>query len=85
MMLTLLDRVAEKNGLSDKIKIEPKNKADQIIKKIYNQDWNMDNFGPLKIPVGKCFVIGDNRHNSENSRHIGLINESDIVGTVIKE
>lgn len=85
MMLTLLDRVAEKNGLSDKIKIEPKNKADQIIKKIYNQDWNMDNFGPLKIPVGKCFVIGDNRHNSEDSRHIGLINESDIVGTVIKE
>jgi type IV secretory pathway protease TraF len=30
-------------------------------------------------------VIGDNRHNSEDSRHIGLINESDIVGTVIKE
>lgn len=85
MMLTLLDRVAEKNGLSDNIKIEPKNQADQIIKKIYNQDWNMDNFGPLKIPAGKCFVIGDNRHNSEDSRYIGLINESDIVGTVIKK
>jgi|SRR5690606_15864423 len=85
MMVTLLDKVAEKNGLSDQIKIEPKNQANQIIKSIYNQDWNMDNFGPLKIPEGKCFVIGDNRHNSEDSRYIGLINESDIIGTVIKK
>ena len=85
MMLTLLDKIAEKNGLSDQIKIEPKNQADQTIKKIYNQHWNMDNFGPLKIPEGKCFVIGDNRHNSEDSRYIGLINESNIVGTVIKK
>ncbi len=85
MMLTLLDKVAKKNELSDKIKIEPKNQANQIIKKVYNQSWNVDNFGPLKIPEGKCFVIGDNRHNSEDSRFIGLINESDIVGTVIKK
>ncbi len=85
MMLTLLDKVAEQNVLSDQIKIEPKNQADKTIKEIYNQNWNMDNFGPVKIPDGKCFVIGDNRHNSEDSRYIGLINESDIVGTVIKK
>ncbi len=84
MMLTLLDQVAEQNVLSDQIKIEPKNQADKTIKGLFNQNWNMDNFGPLKIPEGKCFVIGDNRHNSEDSRYIGLINESDIVGTVIK-
>jgi len=83
MMSILLDKVAEKNGLSDQIKIEPKNQADQKIRAVYNQDWNRDNFGPLIIPEGKCFVIGDNRHNSEDSRYIGLINESDIIGTVI--
>ncbi|GAA4239019.1 hypothetical protein GCM10022291_31710 [Postechiella marina] len=85
MMLTLLDKVAEENGLSDDIKMEQKFFADQAVKEKYNKNWNMDNFGPLKIPKDKCFVIGDNRHNSIDSRYIGLINESDIVGTVIKK
>jgi len=81
----LIDKIAEQNGLSAKIKIEPKDKTDKFIAEIYNENWNVDNFGPLKIREGKCFVIGDNRHNSEDSRYIGLINESDIVGTVIKK
>lgn len=85
MMLTLLDKVAEENGLADGIKMEQKNFADKTVKEKYNKNWNMDHFGPLKIPKGKCFVIGDNRHNSIDSRYIGLINESDIVGTVIKK
>lgn len=85
MMFPLLDKVAKQLGVSNQIKIEAKNKADQSIKKVYKQNWNIYNFGPLKIPDGKCFVIGDNRHNSEDSRYIGLINESDIVGTVIKK
>ncbi|WP_268225707.1 signal peptidase I [Sinomicrobium oceani] len=85
MMVILLDKIAEQNGLSNQIKVEPKNQADNTIKEMYNQNWNLDNFGPLKVPQGKCFVIGDNRHNSEDSRYIGLINESDIVGTVVKK
>lgn len=85
MIVTLLDKLAEQHLLSNQIRIEQKNQADKIIKERYNQNWNMDNFGPLKIPKGKCFVIGDNRHNSEDSRYIGLINESDIVGTVVKK
>lgn len=85
VIVSLLDKVAKQNGLSEKIKLEPKKKTDKIIREVYNKDWNIDNFGPLKIPSGKCFVIGDNRHNSEDSRYIGLINESDIVGTVVKK
>tara|TARA_B110000503_G_C7038610_1_gene367225 strand:- start:250 stop:927 length:678 start_codon:yes stop_codon:yes gene_type:complete len=83
--VALIDRIASQNGLSTKIKLESKSQADKIIKEVYNENWNADNFGPLKIPNGKCFVIGDNRHNSQDSRYNGLINESDIVGTVVRK
>jgi signal peptidase I len=84
ILVSLIDKQARQNGLSEKIRVEPKGKANKTIKTIYNNNWNSDNFGPIKIANGKCFVIGDNRHNSEDSRYIGLINESDIIGTIIK-
>lgn len=41
-----------------------------------------DNEIPEVIPDGYCFVMGDNRNNSGDSRHtmIGLIPNEDIVG-----
>jgi signal peptidase I len=50
------------------------------IKETYQQDWNKDHFGPLVIPKGKVFVLGDNRDNSMDSRFIGLIDVSAIKG-----
>lgn len=81
----IIDKIAKENGLASRIKLAPKNEVDKMIKEIYNENWNVDNFGPLKIPNGKCFMIGDNRHNSQDSRYIGLINENDIVGTVVRK
>lgn len=81
--ITLEDLVAKKYGLSSKRVIDEKGKIDKIINNHFKNNWNKDNFGPLKIPKGKVFVIGDNRDNSEDSRYIGLVNESDIVGVVI--
>ncbi|MFC7772520.1 signal peptidase I [Flavobacterium sp. GCM10027622] len=82
MNATLADAVAQKYGIADRI-IEPKGKVDKTIASVFKQNWNKDNFGPLKIPQGKLFVLGDNRDNSEDSRYIGCIDASNILGVVI--
>ena len=75
--------LAKKIGLDDKRLITEANKPDERISKLYHRKWNKDNFGPLKISIGKVFVLGDNRDNSEDSRYIGLIDNNDIKGVVI--
>ena len=38
------------------------------------------NFGPVTVPPGMYFVLGDNRDNSKDSRRIGFIERKRIIG-----
>jgi signal peptidase I len=40
----------------------------------------MRNFGPIRVPAGEYFMLGDNRDNSADSRYFGTVRLDQILG-----
>lgn len=83
LFICLQDKIAQRYNLNDRRFILPENYTDEYIEETYSQSWNKDFFGPLIIPEGKYFVLGDNRDNANDSRFIGLVDKEQIIGKVI--
>lgn len=76
-------KVVTEKHIPAKRYIFPVGFTDSMIQVQYGQPWNVDQFGPVQVPEGHYFLLGDNRHNSMDSRYIGLISEQDFAGTVL--
>ncbi|HLZ85819.1 MAG TPA: signal peptidase I [Puia sp.] len=83
LYIPLEDRTVREEQLPCTRYILPAGLRDEEILKSYQKSWNQDNFGPLRVPPDRFFVLGDNRGKSLDSRYIGLIDQQKVVGTVL--
>lgn len=59
------------------------NSSDSLIEDYYHENWTGDNFGPIKVPRGKLFFVGDNRNESLDSRYLGFVDKTEVIGRLI--
>ncbi len=72
-------------------KYVPMHKLDRALSNDYmaniwgleGETWTVNHFGPVTIPAGYLFILGDNRNNALDSRYSGYVAEKDLYGKVI--
>jgi len=68
---------------NDKVTLNGKVLAEPYLAPITASEPLPDPFGPVTVPAGSLFLLGDNRHNSNDSRYFGFVNVKNVRGRVI--
>lgn len=82
LLYSIPDELIRKNKINASRQIFASDYIDTGIMKKFSSRWNQDYFGPVKVPQGSYFVLGDNRHNAFDSRYRGFIESKDLLGKV---
>jgi len=53
--------------------------VESYVQYLYPKSFN-EHYGPADIPHNQYFVLGDNRDNSQDSRHFGFVKRTEILG-----
>jgi signal peptidase I len=64
-------------------KITKGNGKSYTIRHYESMNRESDNYGPVKVPQGYLFVMGDNRDNSADSRVWGFLPRDNVVGQAL--
>jgi signal peptidase I len=81
--IPLGDAYVHSNKIPGEQYILPRGLREPAIFRVFRKNWNQDHFGPVKVPKGKFFVLGDNRAGIMDSRYQGFIDQSKHLGTVL--
>jgi signal peptidase I len=80
-------RVVAKGGETISIKegrviVDGKTLDQEYVEEANMARTKQEDFGPLEVPPGMLFVLGDNRDSSNDSRYWGFVPREDVVGKV---
>jgi signal peptidase I len=67
--------------INDKLIDDPWGYYESSGEKTYLKE--LENFGPVVVPKDSLFVLGDNRHNSMDSRIFGFVDLTKVKGKAL--